>query len=161
MMAVFFNDPKRNGDFLADRADRAGDEVIGALLEYELGARALRYQMFDPNVVNDSGWLLAQDLFAAHLKGEKMRTRKLCAASGLPQTTVLRYLDHLERLEFVRREGDPDDSRVTLIRLTDWGAYWMREYYSRVLASEERSAAKGQGLFALRRAVGRKIFGDA
>jgi len=92
-MAVFFNDPKRNGDFLADWADRAGDEVIGALLEYERSARALRYQMFDPNVVNDSGWLLAQDLFAAYLKGEKMRTRKLCAASGLPQTTVLRYLD--------------------------------------------------------------------
>jgi DNA-binding MarR family transcriptional regulator len=88
-------------------------------------------------------------LFAAHLKGVKMRTKELCATSGLPQTTVLRYLDHLEKLDMVRRETDPDDSRVTLIVMTDWGALWLREYYSQVFASQKRLATKGQGLLSL------------
>jgi len=148
-MAIFFNNSKRPTEPATEWADRAGDDVITILLDYELGARALRYEMFDPSVVNDSGWLLVQDLFAAYLKGERMRTKELCVTSGLPQTTVLRYLDHLEKLEFVRRENDPDDSRVTPISMTDWGAYWMREYYSQVFASEKRSAARGQGLFTL------------
>jgi DNA-binding MarR family transcriptional regulator len=148
-MAVFFNDAKRDREPTRDWAERAGDELIDAVLQHELNARALRAHMFDPHVINDSSWTLAQDLFAAHLKGEKMRTKELCATSGLPQTTVLRYLDHLERLDIVRRETDHDDSRVTLVAMTDWGAYWLREYYSQVIASEKRSKASGKGLFAL------------
>jgi DNA-binding MarR family transcriptional regulator len=90
-----------------------------------------------------------------------MRTKELCATSGLPQTTVLRYLDHLEKLDMVRRETDPDDSRVTLIVMTDWGALWLREYYSQVFASQKRLATKGQGLFSLDATVADKALGDA
>jgi DNA-binding MarR family transcriptional regulator len=78
-----------------------------------------------------------------------MRTKELCDTSGLPQTTVIRYLDHLQRLDLVRREGDPDDSRATLVSMTEWGAYWMREYYSQVIVAERRAAITGRGLFAL------------
>ena len=147
-MAVFFNSAESRSE-PESMATKAGDALIAALLHYELGARALRCQMFDPDVINDSSWLLAQELFAAHLKSEKMRTKELCATSGLPQTTVLRYLDRLQKLDLVRRDNDPEDSRVTLISMTDWGAYWMREYYGQVIAAEMRLEAKGQGLFSL------------
>lgn len=148
-MAAFFNNAKRLSQAASKWEDHGCDELIGALLGYEINARALRASMFDPQVINDSSWTLAQDLFAARLKGEKMRTKELCATSGLPQTTVLRHLDRLEKLDLIRREADRDDSRVTLITMTDWGARCIREYYSQVIASEKRLSAKGQGLLLL------------
>jgi DNA-binding HxlR family transcriptional regulator len=148
-MAIFFDKPEPGGELTAQGREKAADRLISTLLDYERNARAARIAMFDPHVINDSGWLLAQDLFAAHLKNEKMRTKELHATSGLPHTTVLRYLDHLEKVGFVRRETDPDDSRATLISLTDAGAFQLREFYRRVIASEKRRAAKGRGLFSI------------
>ena len=102
-MAVFFNSARLHRDPKTEWGERVGNDLIETVLEYELGARTLRSHMFDPHVINDSSWILVQDLFAAHLKGLKMRTKELCATSGLPQTTVLRYLDHLES----PRDGPP------------------------------------------------------
>nr|WP_166178738.1 winged helix DNA-binding protein [Altererythrobacter segetis] len=128
----------------------AGDDFIAAMLGYEHRARKLRNETFDAAVINDSSWPLLQDLLAAHLKGQKLRTKQLCAASGLPQTTVLRYLDHLERFGVVRRESDPGDSRVTLVSVTEAGALRMREYYTRLLAIERQLGRSEEGLFSLR-----------
>jgi DNA-binding MarR family transcriptional regulator len=149
MMEVFFRNPK-SGREPTSKADPADDRLIATLLAYEHRARTLRNQAFDGSVINDSSWPLIQDLLAAYLRGQKLRTKQLCAASGLPQTTVLRYLDHLEKVGLVRRESDPDDSRVTLVSITDTGARPIREYYSRVLASERHLAEIGEGLFSVR-----------
>jgi DNA-binding MarR family transcriptional regulator len=148
-MEIFFSSP-RLGREPTSKADMADDDFIAALLGYEHRARTLRNQTFDGTVINDSSWPLLQDLLAAHLRGEKLRTKQLCAASGLPQTTVLRYLDHLERSGVVRRESDPIDSRVTLVSVTEGGALRMREYYTRLLTTEQQLGEAGEGLFSLR-----------
>jgi DNA-binding MarR family transcriptional regulator len=148
-MAIICNSAKREHQAAPNWADNGDDKLIRALLAYEINARTLRARIFAQHVFNGSSWTLAQHLFAAHLNGEKMRTKELCAISGLPQTTVLRYLDHLGKLDLIRREPDRDDSRVTLITMTDWGARWLRQYYSQVIASEKRLSAKGHGLLSL------------
>ena len=147
-MEIFFSSP-RLGRERTSKADMADDDFIAALLGYEHRARTLRNQAFDGAAINDSSWPLLQDLLAAHLKGRKLRTKQLCAASGLPQTTVLRYLDHLEKFGIVRRESDPDDSRVTLVSVTEGGALRMREYYTKLLIIE-RQHGSDEGLFSLR-----------
>ncbi len=125
------------------------DGLISAFLGYERRARSLRGEIFDASVINDSSWPLLQDLFAAHLAGEKMRTKQLCATSGLPQTTVLRYLDHLERCDVIQREDDPGDNRVTLVSLTEAGAFWLREYYTKVVRTEHDLAGRsGRGILS-------------
>jgi len=146
---ILFRDrtPRREGT--SEGGEMADDEVIGRLLEYERRLHTLRTEMFDHNVMNESSWPLVQDLFAAHLKGEKLRTKQLCATSGLPQTTVIRYLDHLEKFDVVCRESDPDDNRVTLVSVTEAGAFWMREYYSQVIKREQMLAKDDSGIFAL------------
>jgi DNA-binding MarR family transcriptional regulator len=152
-MEIFFSSP-RPGREPTSKADMADDDFIAALLGYEHRARTLRNHAFDGAVINDSSWPLLQDLLAARIKGQKLRTKQLCAASGLPQTTVLRYLDHLEKFGIVRRESDPDDSRVTLVSVTEAGALRMREYYTKLLMIEQQLEQAGEGLFSLRTMAG-------
>ena len=153
VMELFFSNPRLGREPMS-KADMADDDFITALLGYEHRARTLRNQVFDAAVINDSSWPLLQDLLAAHLKGQKLRTKQLCAASGLPQTTVLRYLDHLEKFGIVRRESDPDDSRVTLVSVTEAGALRMREYYTKLLMIEQQLGQTGEGMFSLRAMAG-------
>jgi hypothetical protein len=158
-MAIFFNDFKHRREPIGRPGDCADDRQISIALDYERRARTQRVGIFDGNVINDSSWPLVQELFAAHLEGQKMRTKQLCATVGLPQTTVLRYLDHLEKCCVIRREGDPKDSRVTLVSLTPSGAFWMREYYTLVLKTEENLAIRKRGMFALRAIGSSKALG--
>jgi len=43
----------------------------------------------------------------------------LCIASGVPQTTALRYIYRLEQLGLVQTTGHPTDQRRTMVSLTD------------------------------------------
>lgn len=153
-MEIFFSSP-RLGREPTRRADMADDDFIATLLGYEHRARTLRNQAFDGTVINDSSWPLLQDLLAARFKGQKLRTKQLCAASGLPQTTVLRYLDHLEKFGIIRRESDPDDSRVTLVSVTEGGALRMREYYTKLLMMEQQLEQAEDGWFSLHTMAGK------
>jgi hypothetical protein len=147
-MAIFKRaGPRRD---LALETSFADDGLIAAIVGYERRASASRFKIFDDNVINDSNWPLVQDLFEAHLSGAPLRTKELCSASGLPQTTVLRYLDHLEKFDVVRRVSDPADQRVTLVEITEAGALWVREYYSQVIEAEKDLLERGEGLFSLR-----------
>ena len=129
--------------------DWVDDDVVAAMLDYEYRLSSLRLAMFDYNVINDASWPLVQRLFSAHLKGTKMRTKELYVDTGLAQTTVLRYLDHLEKCDVVRRENDPLDHRATLVMITDAAAAWVREYYSQMHKGEQELAVSGQGMRAL------------
>lgn len=126
----------------------ADERLIGAFVDYDLRARSLRGAIFDQAIINDSSWPIVQRLFGAHLTGEKMRTKELYVESALPQTTVLRYLDHLEKCEVVCRENDPNDNRVTLVSLTDSAASWLREYYSQIIEAERALAEKSEGILS-------------
>jgi DNA-binding MarR family transcriptional regulator len=113
-----------------------GDPDLAAqateLLHHDRLARELRRTIFDSAVINDSCWHILQDLFAAHLAGEDVRVKHLVLTSGLPQTTVLRYLDHLEAFAAIHREEDPTDSRGKLITLTRAGRVWLCEFYEQL-----------------------------
>ncbi len=136
-MEFFFKKARLMRDPTVENAADAGDPEIQQFLGYEIRARALRREIFDSAVINDSSWLIMQDLLAAALEGRKMRTKELCATTGLPQTTVIRYLDHLEKFGVVHRESDEADNRVTLVSLSESGAFWMRKYYGALIADEQ------------------------
>jgi DNA-binding MarR family transcriptional regulator len=148
LMKSIFSDPSH---IRAPRmgATLAGPELIAGLVEHERRARSLRGHIFDGHVINDSSWPILQDLFAAHLAGANVRTTQLCAISGLPQTTLLRYLDHLEKCAVIRRDRDDQDQRVTLVSITNSGAFLMYEYYSRLIEAELALSKNNKGLFVL------------
>lgn len=110
---------------------RYGGNSFYERVQRERKERLIRLEIFDGSVVNDSSWPVLLELFTSHLDGTRMRTRALCELSSLPQTTTLRYLDHLEKFGLVQREDDPLDQRITLVSLTEAGASSMRRYFER------------------------------
>jgi DNA-binding MarR family transcriptional regulator len=130
----------------SEPTDRRG---IAAFVDQEIRARSLRASIFHDSIINDSSWPLVLHLFNAHLNDRKMRTKELYVESALPQTTVLRYLDHLEKCEVVRRDDDKSDSRVTLVSLTDSAAHWLAEYYSQIIEAERDLEERGEGILSL------------
>ena len=139
-MGILFDLP----DPAAVRSARDSSPVLIArvseLLTYDRRARELRRVIFDSAVINDSCWHILQDLFAAHLAGAEVRTKHLHLTTGLPQTTVLRYLDHLETFDAICRASDDTDSRVTLVSLTPTAVDWMFEYYEQLAENEGNDA---------------------
>ena len=138
----------RPGLVSADCQKSEGDlaERVAELLQHDRRARELRRTIFDSSVINDSCWHILQDLFAAHLSGEQVRTKHLNLSTGLPSTTVLRYLDHLEAFDAVSRRDDPTDNRVTLVSLTPAGLQWMHEYYEQMALGGTALAGSRQDL---------------
>jgi hypothetical protein len=112
--------------------------IMSLLLRVERRARFLRRSLFGHGAADDTVWPLVLELFAAHLQGSKIRTKALCATCELPQTTVLRYLNDLERQQIVCRDHDPLDHRVTLVSLTGSAAEAMQEYYRQVVKGNLR-----------------------
>jgi DNA-binding MarR family transcriptional regulator len=157
-MEIFFH--SGGGQEPATAGAFADDKLIAALVSYERRARLIRGEIFDENVIDDSSWPLLQNLFAAYLEGEQLRTKQLSATSRLPQTTVLRYLDHLEKLDVVRREDNPEDRRVTLVSVTEAAAFWVREYYTEVINAERKLATTNEGVFALAKEIAQKKLRD-
>lgn len=144
-MGIFFDRPDPAA---AQRARNSSPTVVtrvSELLTYDRRARELRRVIFDTAVVNDSCWHILQDLFAAHLAGAEVRTKHLHLTTSLPQTTVLRYLDHLETFDAIRRSTDESDSRVTLVSLTPTAVDWMFEYYEQLAENEAEDAGPRTG----------------
>lgn len=144
-MGILFDRPDPERGKKGRASDPAFCGRMAELLSYDRRSRELRRTIFDTAVINDSCWHILQDLFAAHLAGEDVRTKHLVQTTGLPQTTVLRYLDHLQTFDAVRRDGDPDDSRVTLVSLSPVAVSWMNEYYVQLAQTEARDAGPRSG----------------
>lgn len=69
------------------------------------------------------------DLYASDLEQSRIAVGSLCIASGVPNTTALRWISNLEREGLVTRQGDPYDGRRVWIDLTEAGREAMEAYF--------------------------------
>lgn len=73
----------------------------------------------------------AMVLQTLHDAGSAERMSAVAAALGVAQSTATRLVDPLVREGLVRREPDPEDGRVVVIRLTDRGRCTAQELETR------------------------------
>ena len=66
-------------------------------------------------------------VLTVYLKPSPHTVRGLAAELNVSKPAVVRALDRLEELEFVRRREDPEDKRNVLIQRTVKGAVYLRE----------------------------------
>ena len=66
-------------------------------------------------------WEMLLELFIQFAGGARVSTKSLCISSGVPDTTALRMIEHLETARLIERMVSPVDRRVTLVNLTRQG----------------------------------------
>ena len=88
-----------------DKYPRSRERLIVAEAAIRFG-RAFNSELFGGYFATqeDATWVL-RAVVIGHLSGRPMTTRRIARFIGMPRTTVLRRLQLLLRLDYVRREG--------------------------------------------------------
>ncbi|MBA4353928.1 MAG: transcriptional regulator [Novosphingobium sp.] len=74
----------------------------------------------------EPGWDILLDLYIAERRKTELQVSSVCLDSGVPSTTVLRWIARLEREGLIYRRADNADARRRYVRLTDNGRDMMR-----------------------------------
>jgi DNA-binding MarR family transcriptional regulator len=84
-----------------------------------LKLRANRRSIFGADLFGEASWDMLLELYDAEFSGRRVSVSSLCFASGVPQTTALRWISVLEREGQITRIPDPRDGRRYFIELTE------------------------------------------
>ena len=116
-------DARRLTDHIADRICRIGDAMI------KVSARSIK----------QTWGLRPTDLRLLNiLDGESpLSVREISRRAHVDQAWVSRSLHNLESRDLVQRQGDPSDSRLTLVSLTAHGRLMLDEVRPYALKSEQ------------------------
>lgn len=106
----------------------------------EMEFRQRRNQLFPVGYFADAGWDILLDLYSAHLKRRPISTTGLGLVGGVPQTTMLRYLDQIVRDGYAVRVNDPRDGRRVFVELTVAGIRCMETLFDDSKMQAEQSA---------------------
>lgn len=120
-MGCCFSDALRH---LAALAESVNPAEVRPRDRREYARRVLRVRQ-QRNVIlgadsfRDPAWDMLLDLYVQDANGAGTMISALCIASGVPQTTALRYIYRLEQLGLVQTTDHPTDQRRTMVSLTD------------------------------------------
>jgi DNA-binding MarR family transcriptional regulator len=95
-------------------------------------ARANRTRQFKQAIFGEPAWDMLLALYAS-ADSTRLPVGQICSLSGSPPTTALRWLDYLEREQFVLRRPHPHDARSAIVELTSKGRSALEEYLSETL----------------------------
>jgi len=91
-------------------------------------ARRLREQFFASALIEDPGWDMLLDLFAAELEDRGVSVSSLCIAAAVAPTTALRWIGKMVEAGLFERRPDPFDRRRAFITLTEKARRGMNRY---------------------------------
>lgn len=94
-----------------------------------LNRRQKRAELFGKNLFADPAWDTLLLLFSEAPVRDRLTTRELLK-TGVPQTTILRWLDVLEEHGLIWRSDDPTDRRLRLVGLTERASRLLTSYFS-------------------------------
>jgi DNA-binding MarR family transcriptional regulator len=82
--------------------------------------RRLRNRIFNSQeLFGEPAWDILLELYISRSQGKTISIKSLCLGTGLPTSTGLRWLAHLEQSGLVMREQDPTDKRRVFVTITD------------------------------------------
>ena len=97
-------------------------------------ARRDRLALIGPELLGEPAWDILLELYAAELDRHQVLVSKVGKASGIAETTALRWLERLEAEGWLTRVPDPKRGRRVFVMLTGRGSAAMRAYVDKQLA---------------------------
>lgn len=108
----------RSGKRTSSRAISDVRKEDAAAIRHYLLARRLRERQLPPKLFSDPAWDILLDLHAAFIEKKSVSISSACIASGVPDTTALRWLSDLEKHKLVKRHNDTTDGRRKVVKIT-------------------------------------------
>jgi DNA-binding MarR family transcriptional regulator len=105
-------------------------ERVDNPVDLEINNRARRGTILPPRLFSEPAWDILLALYRAELHHRRVSISRLCIASQVPTTTVLRWIGTLGEEGLVRRDPDPFDLRRFYVSLTASGSSAMSLYFS-------------------------------
>ena len=102
----------------------------------EYKRRASRPNFFAQELFGEPCWDMLLDLASATLDNKNVSVSSSCFASGVPQSTALRWLRLMEERGLVVRQADSHDKRKSYIRMSDAGMQTLEAYYRRCILTD-------------------------
>ena len=119
-------------------ADLSDDDLTElACRIYESRRQRARY--LSSSLLGEPVWDMLLALYCFTARGRRMSVSSLCFASGVPQTTALRWTRVMEERGLIARSKDHQDGRRYYLVLTGRGRELMQNY----LRSAHQSLAAG------------------
>lgn len=102
--------------------------------------RQMRASFFKRGLFSDPAWDMLLDLTAAQIEGIRVSVTSLCIASGVPDTTALRWINVMIDEGLFKRVNDKNDKRRVFIELTSKAVTAVDGYFH-ALGGERDTAA--------------------
>ena len=120
-------------------ADLSDDELVElACRIYETRRRRARY--LSPSLLGEPAWDMLLALYCFTARGRRLSVSSLCHASGVPQTTALRWVGIMEERGLIVRSRDHLDGRRYYLVLAAKGREVMQDYLRQAHGSLTKQA---------------------
>jgi DNA-binding MarR family transcriptional regulator len=124
------------------RAAKQLDPDLVIRAERELHFMRLRRRRLPSRRLSDADWAILLELYVAEAQRRYLSIKQLEDASQVPQTTLLRYLDNLERNGLACRSPSDEDGRVTLVKATHTGIERIASILGEVASAEQSNGSR-------------------
>ena len=108
-------------------------DVSAETVSWLIRARRERARYLSPELLADPAWDMLLDLLHAELANRPVSVSGVSIASGVPQTTALRWLNTLEQQRLVVRRSDAKDGRRTFVELSRDTSDALRRYVREIV----------------------------
>lgn len=105
-------------------------------LQELLRARRRRAELFGSQILGEPAWEILLELYAAELGRQRLLVSKVGQASGISQSTALRWMNRLEAEGWIGREPDPHRGRRIFAVLTPQASAAMHAYVNDLLSRQ-------------------------
>lgn len=112
------------------------EQWVSELLAKQQQERNMRKDLCPDLAMSSASWLMACDLYAGYLNNERRLVTAVCAMSGAPNTTAIRWLRAMENSGVVKRNIAPNDKRMHLIQMTNVGLFQMNKWVAWMYSNE-------------------------
>jgi DNA-binding MarR family transcriptional regulator len=93
-----------------------------------LNSRRLRERYFNRAIFGEPAWDMLLVLYVTEQSDERLTMSRLAEWVQAPLTTVLRWMDYLEREQLVERQAHPTDRRIVFVKLLEKGRKALNSY---------------------------------
>ncbi len=100
----------------------------------QINDRRRRVRKFGAAMFGEPAWEMLLILYVEHQRS-RLTVSRLCAESGAPSTTALRWLEYLEDQQLVQRRAHATDGRMSYVELTDKAVEQLESYLSDTLSA--------------------------